>query len=45
MIVIGQDGKNITAENALDYVAGYTVGNDVSTRDWQREAGKAGLVP
>lgn len=45
MIVIGQDGKNISAENALDYVAGYTVGNDVSARDWQREARKAGPVP
>ncbi|KAF4954298.1 hypothetical protein F66182_18406, partial [Fusarium sp. NRRL 66182] len=45
VIVIGQDGKNITAENALDYVAGYTVGNDVSARDWQRESSKAGPVP
>lgn len=45
MIVIGKDGKDITEENALNYVAGYTVGNDVSARDWQREAGKAGPVP
>ncbi|KAF9891818.1 hypothetical protein FE257_003302 [Aspergillus nanangensis] len=45
VIVIGRDGKNISAENALDYIAGYTVGNDVSARDWQREAGKAGPVP
>lgn len=45
VIYIGREGKNISAENALDYVAGYTVGNDVSARDWQREAGKAGPVP
>lgn len=45
MIVIGKDGKNITEENALDHVAGYTAGNDVSARDWQREADKAGPVP
>ncbi|SMR53664.1 unnamed protein product [Zymoseptoria tritici ST99CH_3D1] len=28
----------------MEYVAGYTVGNDVSARDWQREAGKAGPI-
>ncbi|KAL4936972.1 hypothetical protein BDV06DRAFT_216245 [Aspergillus oleicola] len=42
VIVIGRDGKNISAENAVDYVAGYTVGNDIFAGDWQREAGKAG---
>lgn len=45
MVVIGKDGKNISEENALEYIAGYTAGNDVSARDWQREAGKAGPVP
>ena len=45
VIVIGKDAKNVPAANALEYVAGYTVGNDVSARDWQREAGKAGPVP
>jgi 2-keto-4-pentenoate hydratase/2-oxohepta-3-ene-1,7-dioic acid hydratase in catechol pathway len=45
VIVIGRDGKDITESEALDYVAGYTVGNDVSARDWQREPGKAGPVP
>lgn len=44
-IVIGKDAKNVTEENALDYVAAYTVGNDVSARDWQRETDKAGPVP
>ena len=45
MIVIGRDGKNISEADALDYVAGYTVGNDVSARDWQREADEACPVP
>lgn len=44
-IVIGRDAKNVSEEDALDYVAAYTVGNDVSARDWQRETGKAGSVP
>jgi len=45
VIVIGKDAKNVKEEDALKYVAGYTAGNDVSARDWQREAGKAGPVP
>lgn len=44
-IVIGREGKDIPEDKALDYVAGYTVGNDVSARDWQREPSKAGPVP
>jgi 2-keto-4-pentenoate hydratase/2-oxohepta-3-ene-1,7-dioic acid hydratase in catechol pathway len=44
-ILIGKDAKNVDIENALDYVAAYTVGNDVSSRDWQREPSKAGPVP
>jgi 2-keto-4-pentenoate hydratase/2-oxohepta-3-ene-1,7-dioic acid hydratase in catechol pathway len=31
--VIGRATKNVTAESALDYVAGYTIGNDLSARD------------
>lgn len=45
VIVIGKEGKDISEEDALEYVAGYTVGNDVSARDWQRDTGKAGPVP
>ena len=45
VIVIGRDGKDISEADALDYVAGYTAGNDVSARDWQRDADKAGPVP
>lgn len=34
--VIGKPAKNLTEENALSCVAGYTLGNDVSERSWQR---------
>jgi 2-keto-4-pentenoate hydratase/2-oxohepta-3-ene-1,7-dioic acid hydratase in catechol pathway len=36
VVVIGKAGKNIPREAAWKYVAGYTVGNDVSARDWQK---------
>lgn len=35
-VVIGKGGRNVSVANALDHVAGYTVINDVSMRDWQR---------
>jgi 2-keto-4-pentenoate hydratase/2-oxohepta-3-ene-1,7-dioic acid hydratase in catechol pathway len=35
VIVIGKRGRHISAANALAHVAGYTVGHDVSARDWQ----------
>jgi 2-keto-4-pentenoate hydratase/2-oxohepta-3-ene-1,7-dioic acid hydratase in catechol pathway len=35
VIVIGKAGRRISKEDAMDYVAGYTVGHDVSARDWQ----------
>ncbi len=35
-IVIGKRCKNVSIEEALDYVAGYTCGNDISARDWQK---------
>ncbi|HWA08475.1 MAG TPA: fumarylacetoacetate hydrolase family protein [Opitutaceae bacterium] len=38
-VVIGKRCKNATKANALDYVLGYTCGNDVSARDWQRDGG------
>jgi len=38
-IVIGTRCKNATRANALDYVLGYTVANDVSSRDWQMDKG------
>lgn len=34
-VIIGKVGKNIRAEDALDYVFGYTIINDVTARDLQ----------
>lgn len=34
-VVIGRDAKNVSEEAALDYVLGYTAGNDVSARNFQ----------
>ena len=33
-IIIGRTCHNIEADDALDHVAGYTIVNDVSARDW-----------
>lgn len=38
--VIGRIAKNVTAENALDYVFGYTIANDLTARDWQKSDGQ-----
>lgn len=38
-VVIGRTCKNVSRENALDYVFGYTCANDVSARDWQIKFG------
>ncbi|MEQ8849557.1 fumarylacetoacetate hydrolase family protein [Botrimarina sp.] len=38
-VVIGRECLNAPREAALDYVAGYACGNDVSARDWQRGGG------
>jgi len=35
VIVVGKKGRHISKERALEYVAGYAVGHDVSARDWQ----------
>lgn len=40
VIVIGKMGTNITKEEALDYVFGYTAGNDLSARDLQFVSGQ-----
>jgi acylpyruvate hydrolase len=34
--IIGKQGKNISQDDAMDYVVGYTVANDVSVRDYQK---------
>lgn len=35
VIVIGKRAKNVSKEDALDYVLGITCGNDISARVWQ----------
>ncbi len=37
-MVIGRRGKNVPASRWLDVIAGFTVLNDVSVRDWQRHS-------
>ena len=38
-VVIGRRCRNVSRERALEYVLGYTCGNDVSARDWQIQWG------
>lgn len=43
--VIGRKGKHIKEEDALSHVAGFTIANDVSARDWQmKRNGKQWLL-
>jgi fumarylpyruvate hydrolase len=42
VIAIGKAGRNVAAENALEYVFGYAVGLDLTRRDRQDMAKKAG---
>ena len=43
--VIGRDGKDIPLEEAANYIAGYTIMNDWSARDFQRKEMKLNLGP
>ncbi len=36
VVVIGKKAKHLTEQNALSCVFGYTIGNDVSERSWQK---------
>ncbi|WP_338472208.1 fumarylacetoacetate hydrolase family protein [Niallia sp. XMNu-256] len=40
VIVIGKEAVNVSKEEALSYVFGYTVGNDLSARDLQFRTGQ-----
>jgi 2-keto-4-pentenoate hydratase/2-oxohepta-3-ene-1,7-dioic acid hydratase in catechol pathway len=44
-IVIGKDAKNVAQEDALEYIAAFTAGNDISARKLQRDPALAGGVP
>jgi 2-keto-4-pentenoate hydratase/2-oxohepta-3-ene-1,7-dioic acid hydratase in catechol pathway len=37
VIIVGKRGRHLSAKDAWGHVAGYTVGHDVSARDWQLE--------
>ncbi len=38
--VIGRVTRNVSAENALGHVFGYTIANDLTARDWQKTDGQ-----
>lgn len=38
-VIIGEGGRNITQDDAMNHVFGYTIGVDVSVRDLQRRHG------
>ncbi len=45
VIVVGKRGRHITPEEGSKYVAGFTIGHDVSARDWQlKKEGKQWMV-
>jgi len=33
--VVGKSGRNIPVERAMEHIFGFTIGHDVSARDWQ----------
>src|SRR5437588_3308337 len=43
-VIIGKEAKSVSADLAMDYVAGYTIMNDVTARDLQRSE-RSGLEP
>jgi 2-keto-4-pentenoate hydratase/2-oxohepta-3-ene-1,7-dioic acid hydratase in catechol pathway len=45
VIAVGKKGRHLTPQNAIEHVAGYSVGHDVSARDWQlRKDGKQWMI-
>jgi fumarylacetoacetate (FAA) hydrolase len=43
--VIGREGTDIEAKDGMDYIAGFTILNDWSARDLQRDESQIGLGP
>ena len=35
-VIIGKEAKNVSADHAIDYIAGYTLLNDITARDIQK---------
>jgi len=44
-VVIGREGSNVKEVDAFDYIAGFTIFNDWSCRDLQRDESRVGLGP
>lgn len=44
VVIIGRPARNVTEAEAMDYVFGYTCGNDLSTRDLQFARGNQWLL-
>jgi 2-keto-4-pentenoate hydratase/2-oxohepta-3-ene-1,7-dioic acid hydratase in catechol pathway len=44
VIVIGKRGKWIPKDKVAEHVLGYTIGNDISARDWQRREMANGFI-
>src|SRR5437763_9781412 len=42
-VIIGKDGKWFGPEEAMDYVAGYVIFNDITARDIQRREMRSGV--
>ena len=42
VLVIGKEGRHIAKEKAFDHIAGYTIMDDGSVRDWQKHSVTAG---
>ena len=42
-VIIGKSGKWFSPEEAMDYVAGYVIFNDITARDIQREEMRSGV--
>jgi len=42
-VIIGKNGRDISAQQAMDHVSGYTVALDMTARDLQNEAKTKGL--
>jgi len=40
VVVVGKRGRSVAAEEAKDYILGYTIGNDVTARDLQHSDGQ-----
>jgi 2-keto-4-pentenoate hydratase/2-oxohepta-3-ene-1,7-dioic acid hydratase in catechol pathway len=44
VLFMGREAKNVSEAGALDYVAGYATGNDLSARDLQLETGGQWMI-